>query len=604
MNFSGNSQNIYNSVGIICAISMLFIVTVFLSMPYLNESALKSQILLANHTGQIFQNLITHQKIKNTNLDKTLSNLVKTQIPDLNRFAAIIGMEYCLSSTPIQYPQKLNSQDLNDKTMYDLFRKVKFGVKSEGESFKLLDVVKDSLRQPVHLTWAAPIISNGKVTGVLKQEFAINHILPQRTFFLICVLVGMTLLLINRFLKVTFQNYINYSLLVVIGLVSLTVLSKNNFQFADQAQKTANKIRSSLHHALQESFETGIDLSDLPDNLNPNSSELKLETKLPFAAKLLPLALALLTFWYFNSGKAKSLMQILAGNYMAYLYIAPAMIGMFLLVAIPLIYGVILAFMQVKQDHWEFVGIDNFIAILSDFHIQDPSNFYFTLGVTVLWTASNVILHVGIGLFLALLLNRSTLKFKKFYRILLILPWAIPNYITALIWKGMFHKQFGAINAVLSFFGFEPISWFNSFWTAFIANITTNVWLGFPFMMVISLGALQSIPGELYEAAAMDGASSYQRFRTITLPLLKSALFPAIILGTIWTFNMFNIIYLVSGGAPEGATDILIVDAYRWAFQKYNYGYAAAYSLVIFVVLFTYSVITNRMTNATEGAFD
>ena len=138
----------------------------------------------------------------------------------------------------------------------------------------------------------------------------------------------------------------------------------------------------------------------------------------------------------------------------------------------------------------------------------------------------------------------------------------------------------------------------------FFANIATNVWLGFPFMMVISLGALQSIPGELYEAAAIDGAAPLQRFKTITLPLLKSALFPAIILGTIWTFNMFNIIYLVSGGAPEGATDILIVDAYRWAFQKYNYGYAAAYSMVIFAVLFTYSVLTNRMTKATEGAFD
>ncbi len=123
-------------------------------------------------------------------------------------------------------------------------------------------------------------------------------------------------------------------------------------------------------------------------------------------------------------------------------------------------------------------------------------------------------------------------------------------------------------------------------------------------MMVVSLGALQSIPGALYDAADVDGASAWQKFRHITLPLLKPALFPAIILGSIWTFNMFNVIYLVSGGGPDHSTEILITDAYR-AFAELNrYGLAAAYSVIIFVILFLYTVMTNRITKATEGAFE
>ena len=118
--------------------------------------------------------------------------------------------------------------------------------------------------------------------------------------------------------------------------------------------------------------------------------------------------------------------------------------------------------------------------------------------------------------------------------------------------------------------------------------------------MVVALGALQSIPGDLYEAASIDGASRWQSFRHITWPLLKPALGPAIIIGSVWTFNMFNVIYLVSQGASEGSTDILVTEAYRWAFEKERYGYAAAYSIVIFIVLVGYSWFTQRVGGATE----
>ena len=203
-------------------------------------------------------------------------------------------------------------------------------------------------------------------------------------------------------------------------------------------------------------------------------------------------------------------------------------------------------------------------------------------------------LHVKIGIALAMLLRDKWFKLRGLYRVLLIVPWAVPNYITALIWKGMFHRQFGAINGLLSALGVEPVSWFSSFSTAFAANLATNTWLGFPFMMVVTLGALQSIPQELEEAAAVDGAGWWARFTNITLPLLKPALLPAVVLGTVWTFNMFNIIYLVSAGEPDGSTEILISEAYRWAFTRQEqYGYAAAYAVLIFLVLFFYSKFTD-----------
>ena len=288
----------------------------------------------------------------------------------------------------------------------------------------------------------------------------------------------------------------------------------------------------------------------------------------------------------------------------AYGYLSPAMVGLGVLVFIPVVYGIVLGFMTRIYNDFQFAGLANYVAILSDFAISKPQNFYFTLGVTVLWTTLNVVLHVSIGLFLALLLNDQLLKARGIFRVLLIVPWAVPNYITALIWKQMFHREFGAINFFLTGLGAEPVSWFQTFWTAFFTNVATNTWLGFPFMMVVSLGALQSIPTDLYEAAFVDGASRWQRFKDITLPLLMPALVPAVIVGSVWTFNMFNIIYLVSAGQPNGATDILITDAFRWAFERDSYGYAAAYSTIIFIILLVFTVITNRITGATKGAFE
>ena len=284
-----------------------------------------------------------------------------------------------------------------------------------------------------------------------------------------------------------------------------------------------------------------------------------------------------------------------------YAAITPAMAGMVLLIFVPFFMGVYLAFLDNDRN---FVGLANFVDILSPGETAD-TNFYSTLGVTALWTFLNVSLHVVIGLALALVLSDARLRGRSWYRVLLIVPWAVPNYITALIWKWIFNTHYGPANAFLALMGLDPVDWLGrSFLTNFTANLVTNTWLGFPFMMVVALGALQSIPRDLYEAAEMDGAGRWARFRDVTLPLLKPALFPAIILGTIWTFNMFNVVYLVSGGAPDNQTNILITEAYRAFRVLKNYGMAAAYSLIIFVILAVYTALTNRMTRAAENVFE
>jgi arabinogalactan oligomer/maltooligosaccharide transport system permease protein len=319
----------------------------------------------------------------------------------------------------------------------------------------------------------------------------------------------------------------------------------------------------------------------------------------------------------FGLGWASLLATTLHRYRVAYSYALPALIGMLVLVFFPFLYGLSLSFTNANiynsdkgvVDNW--VGLDNFGQILGDFEVSTTGgdgarvwnyhNFYWTLGFTLIWTVTNVAIGVTVGLALALALNTKDLRGKAIYRVLLILPWAIPNYITALIWKGMFHQQFGVINQILQIVHLSPVSWFESPLTSFATVLTTNGWLSFPFMMVISLGALQSIPGDLYEAARVDGASKWQQFTSITLPSLKPALVPAVILSVIWTFNMFNIIYLVSQGEPAGSTEILITQAYKLAFEQYRYGYAAAYSTVIFVILLAYGTWQNRVSKGTEA---
>ncbi len=286
-------------------------------------------------------------------------------------------------------------------------------------------------------------------------------------------------------------------------------------------------------------------------------------------------------------------------NRFAYLLAYPALIVIFATIVFPFFYNIVISFsnMSLKNfQNWEIIGFQHYARVFSD------SAFLPVLGKTIIWTSVNVFFHVAIGLFLAVMLN-GPVAGKSIYRVILILPWAVPAYITALTWKGMFDLEYGAVNLIAGKYLNQPvIDWLGDPVNAFIACITTNVWLGFPFMMVIALGGMQGIPQELYEAARIDRVSRWMQFWHITLPMLRPVLLPAITLGTVWTFNNLNVIWLVSdGGKPSDKTHILVSYVYKAVFNLYRYGYGAALSLVIFGMLLVFSVFFLWRTNATEG---
>ncbi|MEZ4379852.1 MAG: extracellular solute-binding protein [Nannocystaceae bacterium] len=308
------------------------------------------------------------------------------------------------------------------------------------------------------------------------------------------------------------------------------------------------------------------------------------------------LGLLYLAYSMVRAARSGELRSNLKRSLPAYRYITHAVITVGLLVIVPLVVGAATSLWAGRPETGHYVGLANFVDILTarGGPLLATGSFYLVLLVTLLWTISNVVMHLALGVSLGLILSRPTMKLRGLYRVLLIIPWAVPNYVTALSWKGMFHRQFGAVTGVIEWmnatFGtsVEPIAWFAHFSTAFTANLATNIWLGFPFMMVVTLGALTSVPADVLEAAEVDGATRWQRMWRVTLPIIRPTLLPAVVLGAIWTFNMFNVVFLVSGGEPDGTTDILVSEAYRWAFtREAQYGYAAAYAVLIFLMLFT-----------------
>ncbi len=284
-----------------------------------------------------------------------------------------------------------------------------------------------------------------------------------------------------------------------------------------------------------------------------------------------------------------------------WLFLLPSAVVIGCVVFYPFLYNFYISTTNMSLYHirdYEFQGLENYKEIFSE-----PDLYYYFFK-TIIWTVVNLFFHLVLGISIALLLNRPLFG-RSAFRALLILPWAMPQYISALTWKGMFNYQYGSVNLILQkLFHIPPVEWFSNETWAFAAAIITNIWLGFPFIMVVTLGGLQSISRDLYEAAEIDGASPIQRFFHITLPMLKPVLAPAVILGTIWTFNNLNVIWLVTErGLPADKSHILVTYVYKAAFIYYRYGYAAAFSIFIFLILLTIVLVYLRQTKTLEKAY-
>ena len=273
-------------------------------------------------------------------------------------------------------------------------------------------------------------------------------------------------------------------------------------------------------------------------------------------------------------------------NWRGYLLVLPACAAIICIAIYPMIYGISLAFKNYSLTHSvnsefdTFIGLENFLTVFqqADF-IQASFN-------TVFWALMNVVTQVVLAVLIALMLNKP-IKARGFFRTAALLPWAIPSVIAALTFRFLYDTNVGILNIILERLNIiqSGISFLGNIDTARWAVVFESIWKGTPFVMIFVLAALQSVPNELYESALADGAGKVRTFFSITLPCIKDTLGIATILTTIGTINNFNAVWLMTQGGPLGTTEILFTYAYKRAFNAYNFGEAAAVSVIIFLVI-------------------
>jgi arabinogalactan oligomer/maltooligosaccharide transport system permease protein len=322
--------------------------------------------------------------------------------------------------------------------------------------------------------------------------------------------------------------------------------------------------------------------------------------------------------------QARSRRRLTPDTRTAILYLLPAFIVMGVITFYPLLFQTWMSFTDFGLKNLNgriapnLVGVENYVQIIQS-KLNIP-NFEFLrlLFFNLFWAFSNVVLHVVLGVAIALLLNVNGLRFKKVYRALFILPVIIPPIIVATVWRHLFDEDNGAINVVLQGIGSlfkvppdsfridwlgqveDPIS-FIPLPLAYFALLTANTWLGWPLNSVVATGALQSVPPDLYEAAEMDGANAWQRFKVVTLPFLRPAMLPYAIYGFVVTFNLFYLSFFMSGGGPFGRTELFVTEAYKLVQDFQLYGVAAAFSVILFFLLLAITLVTNRLARATAS---
>ena len=279
-------------------------------------------------------------------------------------------------------------------------------------------------------------------------------------------------------------------------------------------------------------------------------------------------------------------------TFLSYAWSSPSLLLIALMVVFPIFYTAYISLTNMNVYHWfdfTIIGLENYFRALFVF----DSGFLSALLATILWTAVNMALQLVIAFVLVSLLNVQKLKLRKLYKTLLMFPWAMPGYVSILLWKtGMFNTQFGLLNQWMEKLGHEAVRWLSSDVSAFLCCTVVNLWLALPFMIMIIDGAMQSIDRSYYESAILDGATWLERTRYITLPAITPIISPAVIITVFTTFKQFDVVYLLTqqAGAKTGSGfHTILTYAYENAFITNNYGYSSAISIIIFILLLLFS---------------
>ncbi|WP_130859604.1 carbohydrate ABC transporter permease [Gracilibacillus phocaeensis] len=309
---------------------------------------------------------------------------------------------------------------------------------------------------------------------------------------------------------------------------------------------------------------------------------------------------------------AKKMFKNIWENGFPYLLITPSVLFTSFLTVLPLIFGILIAFTNYSAPNHipprhlvDWVGFDTFIAL---FQMKSWSTtFYGVFSWTIIWAILATITTFFLGLIYAVLLNQTKIRFRNFWRGIFILPWAIPQFVSILIMRNIFNGQFGPINKYLMDIGIidQAIPWLSDPILAKLTLVLVNMWFGFPFWMVLMSGVMTGIDKELYEAAEVDGATKFQQFKKITIPLIMFSTAPLAIMQFAGNFNNFNLIYLMTEGGPvnssynyAGSTDILISWIYKLTLDNSQFAVASVVSILIFIVIAIFSIWNFRRTRA------
>ena len=278
------------------------------------------------------------------------------------------------------------------------------------------------------------------------------------------------------------------------------------------------------------------------------------------------------------------------------LFVLPAILYMLVFVGYPIISNIVLSMQNVSvrnlvKGEKLFIGLDNYKTLC-----KDPV-FWKALKNTLVFTVSCLVVQFIIGFALALFFNKK-FKFAKPIRGLLMIPWMIPMTITGLMFKFMFSTKVGIVNYFLETLGFisSNIEWLTSPNTAMVAVIITNIWIGIPFNMILISTGLTSIPEELYESAAIDGANTVQCFFRITLPMMRSTIESILVLGFIYTFKVYDLVWVMTSGGPVNATHLMSTYSYKLSFEKFQYSMGSAVANVLLVVLLIVGILYMKIT--------
>lgn len=286
-----------------------------------------------------------------------------------------------------------------------------------------------------------------------------------------------------------------------------------------------------------------------------------------------------------------------------YAFVAPALIYMLLMIGYPVLYNIAISFTDLSAFNLapgktkSFIGFENYRTIFSD------STIYNAIKNTTFYTIVSICIQFTMGLAFALLFNKKFSAAKPI-RGALIISWMMPIAVTALLFKYMLSPDVGVVNYFLVNLGIvkEPVPWLLEASTAIWGPIMANSWVGIPFNMLLLSTGLSSIPDDVYESAAIDGANSFRCFCHITLPLLRPAILSVLVLGFVYTFKVFDLIFVMTGGGPVNATEVLATYSYRLSFSQYRFGEGASVANVLFLILFCIALIYLRLLKKEESA--